>query len=314
MKRFLPHLPEKPENPPFKGKGVAMDLIQPDRLKRNALNEAINAQMNLCYTCRSCAGECPVNQFTDRLHPVKLVRMAHYGMEEELVRSPEIWYCISCNRCSHVCPMTVKPARLIQDLRWKAEEKGAVPSGTLDRVHQLQRQFNRLRWLAASRCLQGEKPGDLEARWDRLETEPVPESTLPLLRPEDRSAPKASNDFFGIPTDVTSCYTCGECRNACPVCFDSPVFDPLRLIRLSAMGFHGEALNSPSLWLCVECESCTRACGQKVKGHLAVRHLQDMAHEAGYMSQEAFRNWQKAQEELFQGLLNRVDAVLRKPH
>ena len=73
-----------------------------------------------CYTCGTCNSACPVNAATSSLRPMELVYKAKLGLLEELLFMPDIWYCIGCNRCSNLCPMTVKPLSLIQNLRAEA--------------------------------------------------------------------------------------------------------------------------------------------------------------------------------------------------
>jgi heterodisulfide reductase subunit C len=63
----------------------------PDQKQRRKIEEAVPADFHMCYTCRSCASECPVNQATGRLHPVKIVWMANLGLLDDLLQAPEIW-------------------------------------------------------------------------------------------------------------------------------------------------------------------------------------------------------------------------------
>jgi len=91
--------------------------VNPQASLRRSINQAVRADINQCYTRASCVTECPVNRATNKLQPRKLVWMANLGLLDELLRLPDIWYCLGCNRCSHVCPMSVKPAALIRFLR-----------------------------------------------------------------------------------------------------------------------------------------------------------------------------------------------------
>ncbi|MBL6966865.1 MAG: hypothetical protein ISR62_00370 [Desulfobacteraceae bacterium] len=51
------------------------------------------SEMDRCYTCWTCSTECPGYVFGNRLSPTRLVRMAHFGLMDELMEGPEIWYC-----------------------------------------------------------------------------------------------------------------------------------------------------------------------------------------------------------------------------
>jgi heterodisulfide reductase subunit C len=79
---------------------------------------------SLCCTCSSCDIECPVNIATGRLRPQIIVRMANLGLWDELLNSPDIWYCLTCRRCLQVCPNSVRPSSLIGYIRHDALENG----------------------------------------------------------------------------------------------------------------------------------------------------------------------------------------------
>ncbi|MFP3870169.1 MAG: 4Fe-4S dicluster domain-containing protein [Syntrophobacteria bacterium] len=280
------------------------------------MGRAVRARVDACYTCRSCDSECPVNIFTGRLHPAELVRMAHYGLVEELLEAPEIWYCLSCNRCSNVCPMNVRPAVLFGYLRREAIRHRMVPSGTADEWVELHRQFHRIRWHVASALLRGDRAPDPLTQWDGLAEKPIQSH---FISPIDLghnlqlySFREASVSYLGICTEVTACLTCRECSNACPVCFEPSVFDPVLLFRLAVLGLLDIVLSSPSLWLCMGCQSCTKACPEKVKGHLLIRRLQEMALEEGYVDVNFLYQWQRAQGELYRVLLDRVQSLLEE--
>ncbi|MDZ7698449.1 MAG: hypothetical protein U5R49_16495 [Deltaproteobacteria bacterium] len=46
--------------------------------------------------------------------------MATIGLIEEMVKMPEIWYCMACNRCAQTCPTLVTPLRIISRIREEA--------------------------------------------------------------------------------------------------------------------------------------------------------------------------------------------------
>jgi Fe-S oxidoreductase len=213
--------------------------------------------------------------------------------------------------------MTVKPAMLIAYLRWEAVRQNVVEKEMIDSVHRIHLQFQRVRWHIASACMQGNKPS-LNGQWDTLAETPIradSDSSLPLNMSSGQSGfRKASDHYLNNPTQVKSCFTCNECSNACPVCFERPVFNPLLLFRLTNLGFPEAILASPSLWLCIGCESCTKACGQKVKGHLMIRRLQQMTQEQGFVNPTFPSQWQSAQEELYTLLLDRIDALRATLH
>ena len=108
----------------------------------------------MCWTCSTCDSECPVEIATNRLRPQRIVRFANLGLIEELIASPEIWYCLTCRRCSRVCPNSVKPETLIRYARTDAVRCGVVSYAAARSYYDLFRRFQRVRWHAVRHCLQ----------------------------------------------------------------------------------------------------------------------------------------------------------------
>ena len=57
----------------------------------------------------------------------KIIRMILLGMKEEVLRSPEIWYCQTCYRCSARCPQEVNFADVMRAIRYLALKAGYAP-------------------------------------------------------------------------------------------------------------------------------------------------------------------------------------------
>lgn len=275
--------------------------VKPETASRRWINQAVKAEINLCYTCASCVSECPVNRATNRLQPRKLVWMANMGFLEELLRLPDLWYCLSCNRCNHVCPMTVKPATLIRFLRWEAVRRGIVTTELNEKLRTLRREFQQRRWQTVLDLLDSGSPGSHSSL-----------HVTSAFRTSDRAMDLArqAGSYFGFKTDVSSCFACEECSNACPVALDRGVFDPLRIFRMANLGMAEDLLGSPSLWLCIECQSCTQTCGQMVRGHLILRRLQDLAMEHGFVDQDFKNRWREHQAILYTRHLKQIDELL----
>jgi heterodisulfide reductase subunit C len=66
--------------------------LTPNRELRKVIQTNTGAESNLCWACGSCDNECPINVAANRLSPRKIVRMANYGLLDELFGEPEIWY------------------------------------------------------------------------------------------------------------------------------------------------------------------------------------------------------------------------------
>lgn len=231
------------------------------------------ADIELCWTCGSCDAECPVNAATGRLRPQRIVRMAAFGLVDELLNAPEIWYCISCRRCSQICPNRVQPSRLIQYLQGQALREGRLSWNAYLRYRDWIQRFQHMRWNAVARCLaeagvpppQGEFSGTQESGRDRSRTVPI----VPL--------PFAGLAETSSETGSAACYTCRECSSACPVVVGRRVFDPIVLFRMVNLGMADELAVNPSIWLCIQCRRCTDACPQNVHGHRILRRLQELS-------------------------------------
>ena len=249
--------------------------VTPDRELRKFIETAARAESNLCWACGTCDNECPINGASNRLSPRKIVRLANYGLLDELLSEPEIWYCLTCYRCVDGCPNGVKPAEVIQFIREESLRRQIVKWDMVQSYKKLFGRFQRVRWHATVRCMDGELDGVSEQQWyDWLET--------PVELQRTKISPKGVANqtvYFRQAADsnITLCLTCSECTNCCPVFHERSVFDPQAIIRMVNMGLTEELLGSPSIWLCIGCGRCSQACTQTVKGREIIARLRRMA-------------------------------------
>lgn len=80
------------------------------------------AWADTCLTCGSCASACPISG-VDGLDPRKIVRMAFFGLEDELIASDWPWKCTMCGRCEQVCPMDVGIVQLVRRIRSRRDRE-----------------------------------------------------------------------------------------------------------------------------------------------------------------------------------------------
>lgn len=78
-----------------------------------------------CLTCGSCASACPISG-VGGLDPRKIVRMAVFGMDEELIASDWPWKCTMCGKCEEACPADIKITALMRHIRG-SRERSRVP-------------------------------------------------------------------------------------------------------------------------------------------------------------------------------------------
>ena len=76
-----------------------------------------------CFQCGVCSGSCPT---MDRMEhgPRRIMQMIRLGMAEKVLRSHDIWLCVSCYSCTARCPQGIEIAEVMAALRSLAMTKG----------------------------------------------------------------------------------------------------------------------------------------------------------------------------------------------
>ena len=82
-----------------------------------------------CFVCRTCVAGCPISAVNDAFNPARIIRMALYGMKEEILKSPFIWLCSSCYTCQERCPQGVRITDFMTLLKNMAVKEGHEPTG-----------------------------------------------------------------------------------------------------------------------------------------------------------------------------------------
>ena len=78
-----------------------------------------------CWQCGACTNSCTVNAINPDFNPRYWIYLVRLGMEQELLRDKDIiWQCVSCHRCTHVCPRDVEPEGVMKALSLWLEAKG----------------------------------------------------------------------------------------------------------------------------------------------------------------------------------------------
>lgn len=278
------------------------DAIIPDLKTHRAVVQAVQADIDRCYTCGTCPGACPINKATSLLSPLALVRMAVFGLLGELIRRPEIWYCLGCQACAHDCPMAVKPSRLIAYLRREALRQEVYSPLALNQYATTWNQYQLVRWWLAEGWRQGRSTA-LDQAWQGEDwSEYRGLSTMIRLQ---------AGPGKGLETkpagNVGWCFTCGECRGVCPIFQDHGPFDPLGIFRLVNLGLGPEVLGSTAIWLCLGCRRCTENCCQKVSGHQVIQDLRSKALLAGYVSRAFADGWPDIDKQLYPYFVTKVN-------
>ena len=82
-----------------------------------------------CFTCRTCSASCPITAVNERFNPLKIIRMALYGLKEEVLGSEFIWLCSSCYACQERCPQGVRITDFMTLIKNLAVKEGKAPQG-----------------------------------------------------------------------------------------------------------------------------------------------------------------------------------------
>jgi len=98
-----------------------------------------------CFACGTCAAGCPITEVDPNYSPRKIIRQVLFGMREEVLSSPLIWYCLVCYRCYARCPQKVNFTDVMRALRYLAIKGRYASSDTLKRLEELDRFTQTLR-------------------------------------------------------------------------------------------------------------------------------------------------------------------------
>jgi len=133
-----------------------------------------------CFACGVCTATCPVAEIEAEFSPSRIIRQVLYGMRDQLLASPALWYCLRCAQCSFACPQDVRFLDIIQGLRDLAVRAGAVSPVRAARLAQGEKVIQDLRRNLVAALLAAPEDGlDLKAQLasalDQVEIPPVEE-------------------------------------------------------------------------------------------------------------------------------------------
>jgi heterodisulfide reductase subunit C len=86
-------------------------------------------KITACFTCRTCVASCPIAAVNSSFSPLRIIRMALYGLRKEVLESDFIWLCSSCYTCQERCPQGVSITEFMTLLKNMAVKEGHIPSG-----------------------------------------------------------------------------------------------------------------------------------------------------------------------------------------
>jgi heterodisulfide reductase subunit C len=98
-----------------------------------------------CFACGTCTAGCPVSEIDENYSPRRLIRQILFGMRQEVLTSPAIWYCLVCYRCFAHCPQNVNFPDLMRVLRYIAIKEKYVPANIMERLGEIDKRVQILR-------------------------------------------------------------------------------------------------------------------------------------------------------------------------
>ena len=101
-------------------------VYEPDLALRGAIKAQLgNLDLSYCFQCGVCTGSCPTASRMEH-GPRRIMHMIHLAMADQVLRSRDIWLCVSCFTCSARCPQGVEVADVMSVLRNLAIARGTA--------------------------------------------------------------------------------------------------------------------------------------------------------------------------------------------
>lgn len=107
---------------------ISLDQADPN-FRKELAGRPGGEKISACFICRTCVASCPISEVNAEFQPLRIIRMALYGLREEVLTSDFLWLCSSCYACQERCPQGVKIADFMTLLKNLAVEEGHIPAG-----------------------------------------------------------------------------------------------------------------------------------------------------------------------------------------
>lgn len=81
-----------------------------------------------CWQCGSCTNSCTMYAQNTDFNPRYWIYLTNLGLKDELIKDKDIiWTCVSCNKCTNICPKDVRPEGVMKALTHWLEAEGITP-------------------------------------------------------------------------------------------------------------------------------------------------------------------------------------------
>ena len=93
--------------------------ISPKKSRREfvrKVKELSGQNLQLCYQCGMCSGNCPAAANMD-ISPRRIIELARLRLDEEIAGSKTVWVCASCLACAVNCPRGFDLSKVMEAIR-----------------------------------------------------------------------------------------------------------------------------------------------------------------------------------------------------
>jgi heterodisulfide reductase subunit C2 len=78
-----------------------------------------------CWQCGSCTNSCTMYAQNVQFNPRYWIYLTRLGLKDEILKDKDIiWQCVSCNKCTNICPKDVRPEGVMKALAHWMEDQG----------------------------------------------------------------------------------------------------------------------------------------------------------------------------------------------
>ena len=135
---------------------IVVDDLDPD-FRDEVASLPGGENIKKCFACGTCSAGCPVTNIDEEYNCRKIIRQVLFGMREEVLKSPLIWFCIMCYRCYARCPQQVNFTDVMKVLRHLAVRDGHAPADMLASNDEIDRLAQMVRRDMVKNTVEGRK-------------------------------------------------------------------------------------------------------------------------------------------------------------
>jgi heterodisulfide reductase subunit C len=205
------------------------------------------------------------------------------------------------------CPNRVKPFELVRYLRKEMIRSKRIGSEITVAHFRLMVQFQRVRYRAIRRAMHYQEAEISQREWYQWMGIPIRQTVFKEIEISGRK--NTEKTLFPRKHTSNACLFCSECSNCCPISFERSTYDPQVIIRKFNLGMFEELLQSPMIWMCLECRTCSQICSQLVRGHELIRALRQLAIQSGRVDSDLPGRLFEVDRNIYPRLLDEIDQL-----